>query len=181
MKSQILGFCVALVASLFVSVRGQCNVQCAAGQTVDCRTCACVNNIDCTNRTIVDSIECATLDCDSITTPLCPKKCLCQRPSVMTNYCSPCLNNGLLDKSTCKCTCPIGYQGSRLNLLLNFSPVSLIAILVWVLKVLNASTRRVHVQSPTRPNVRRSTATTPLSWTFSHVKENVCAVKINSA
>ncbi|CAF1064422.1 unnamed protein product [Brachionus calyciflorus] len=84
---------------------------CTSSQIWDFKLNKCIPNIDCLKQ-LNDDPKCLTLDC-ATNGDICPKKCYCQQPSALTNYCIPCLNGGVLNKSTCECTCSYGFQGPR--------------------------------------------------------------------
>lgn len=84
--------------------------QCTSFQIFDMKLNKCIPNINC--LTELDDLKCKDLDCKT-SADQCPKKCYCEQPSALTNYCMPCLNGGVLDKNTCDCKCNYGFQGPR--------------------------------------------------------------------
>ncbi len=57
----------------------------------------------------MDDPSCLLLSCDDNDVKrLCPKKCICQ----LKTTCQACFNDGILNDSTCKCTCKPGFSGT---------------------------------------------------------------------
>jgi hypothetical protein len=104
----------------------QCTLTCLHNGKVDLKVCACqcdpaysgprceTPNFTCEKLPSPDLEECDYIPCTSdVAEYFCPKKCYCERPSVVTNMCPPCLNDGVLDTKSCKCTCKNKYMGAR--------------------------------------------------------------------
>lgn len=61
-----------------------------------------------------DPYECEFIPCNSdVAEAICPRKCYCERPSIVTKYCMPCYNNGILNTTSCQCACKKNYYGPR--------------------------------------------------------------------
>ena len=99
---------VILLSQFLISISGQ---SCPSNEIFDFKLNKCIPNIDCISQLDDDEI-CSTIDC-STNSEKCPKKCFCQQPSALNNFCMPCLNGGILDKTNCKCSCSNGFQGPR--------------------------------------------------------------------
>lgn len=99
---------VLFLSQSMVSIYAQ---TCSSGQILDTKLNKCIPEIDCLSQ-LDDDLSCSTLDCE-FHSDKCPKKCFCQQPSILNNYCMPCLNGGILNKTNCKCSCNYGFQGPR--------------------------------------------------------------------
>ena len=94
------------------AVLSVCSGTCASNQVQDCIKCQCIPKLNCTSQP-PDPPNCDSVDCSSSNATLCPKKCYCDNPSVLNNYCPSCLNGGVRNytSNTCQCICPFGYLG----------------------------------------------------------------------
>lgn len=102
---------VLLSQAVYLASAQGCALTCASNQVLDYKKCTCLPKMDCLLAPR-DPIACDTLSCDT-SASTCPRKCYCDVPSAMNNCCYPCLNNGVVDPATCKCTCAMGWQGPR--------------------------------------------------------------------
>ena len=94
---------------------------CGLNQTFDFVSCQCIPNLNCSIQPLDVYYDCKNIDCN-LNASICPKKCYCDNPSILNNYCQPCLNGGMRNYSNnnkCMCTCPIGYQGDRCQFSIN--------------------------------------------------------------
>lgn len=111
-----VSFLIAFVCQIILIERvfsiSDCkNVTCPSGQILDIRSCNCVPLIDCNDQSLSDPPICdQNVPFELKTETLCPVTFLCQLPSVLTNYCQPCYNGGILDTTTCKCKCQYPYK-----------------------------------------------------------------------
>ena len=106
-------FCLALFGQAFIYASAQCSTTCSGSTTLDYKTCSCIPTTNC-QIIARDPDTCLNAPCNTLAEKAaCPAKCYCDQPSAMTNCCAPCLNGGLLDKSTCACGCAAGWQGPQ--------------------------------------------------------------------
>ncbi len=120
MSKKILEIIVLNIIISSAIANKQCsNLNCSKNQIKDCVLCQCIPQLNCSSQ-LPDLNDCSEIQCAS-NGSLCPRKCYCNNPSVLNNYCPSCFNNGYLNYSSneCQCICPYGFQGARCQFAIN--------------------------------------------------------------